>query len=506
VEARNLTLDAQKIEHAGYTRFILERNPRRYNEYGEELDDSESDQEADEDAADENAYTGIRLEGAFMHKWAEAQYRLTYHVNLELLCPLKHPSELPVHPTMSHPYLSTALPDMVKSTQDKLRQERANLWRAKHLNRQLIGDESWMPCGAVESPDDWDLFEPRKKPLQEPNGVKKRKREGTSPEDLEGGRTAAMDQPIEAGEVTEATTEKDVHEPSSAPLTGCASAEPGQDLRMPDAGHPEELDTKAHFDVKGGSEPRADKTEEEPEDVQMDGAAPSNAVPELNGIHPPDTSKNEDAQHVEDRPDGAMDAEENQSAETPEENVIERSPKPVSEPDDATPPPPPRRITRALAANNNSNPHSTAVTPSFSPTPTLASSSTSSLLHIDPIFLLPPSVHPSGGVSALYTLPAEEAAETRRLLATYIQKQEESVRGYESVLAKLLKAQRLRDEVLEMCKAEGHVGEMSDGEDWIDYEQWGLQPGELRKGRDDDEDAVEENTIGGRKGKRRARN
>ena len=360
-----------------------------------------------------------------------------------------------------------------------------------------------MPCGAVESPNDWDLFEPRKKPFQEANGVKKRKREGTSSEALEGGRTEAMDQAIEAGEMTEATTGKDVHEPSSALLTGRASAEPGQDLHMQDAGHTEELNTKAHLDVKRGSDPQADKTEEEPEDVQMDGVVPSNAVHELNGIHPPETSN---AQHVEDRPDGTMDTEENQNAETPEEIAVERSPKPVSEPDDATPPPPTRRITRALAANNNSNPHSTAPTPPFSPTPTLASSSTSSLLQIDPIFLLPPSVHPSNAASAIYALPAEEAAETRRLLATYIQKQEESVRGYESVLAKLLKAQRLRDEVLEMCKAEGHVGEMSDGEDWIDYEQWGLQPGELRKGRDEDEDAVEENTIGGRKGKRRARN
>lgn len=53
----------QKIEHAGYTRYILERNPRRYNEYGEELEDSETDEEADADAADQNAYSGIRLEG-----------------------------------------------------------------------------------------------------------------------------------------------------------------------------------------------------------------------------------------------------------------------------------------------------------------------------------------------------------------------------------------------------------------------------------------------------------
>jgi hypothetical protein len=329
--------------------------------------------------------------------------------------------------------------------------------------------------------------------------VKKRKREGTSSVALEGGRTEAMDQAIEPCEMTEATTDKDVHAPSSALLPDRVSAEPEQDLHMQDAEHTEELDTKAHLDVKRGSEGPADKTEEEPENIQIDGAVPSNAVHEPNGVHPPETGKNEDVQHVEDRPDETMDTEENQAAVAPEENA-------VSEPDDATPPPPTRRITRALAANNNSNPHSTAATPSFSPTPTLASSSTSSLLQIDPIFLLPPSVHASNGASALYALPAEEAAETRRLLATYIQKQEESVRGYESVLAKLLKAQRLRDEVLEMCKAEGHVREMSDGEDWIDYEQWGLQPGELRKGRDEDEDAVEENTIGGRKGKRRARN
>jgi RXT2-like, N-terminal len=54
---------SQKVEHAGYARYILNRNPRRYNEYGEELEDSETDEEADADAADQNAYSGIRLEG-----------------------------------------------------------------------------------------------------------------------------------------------------------------------------------------------------------------------------------------------------------------------------------------------------------------------------------------------------------------------------------------------------------------------------------------------------------
>src|ERR1700722_1857470 len=46
--------------------------------------------------------------------WLSEAISLIHYPKLELLCPLKHPSELPVHPTMSHPYLSTALPDMVK--------------------------------------------------------------------------------------------------------------------------------------------------------------------------------------------------------------------------------------------------------------------------------------------------------------------------------------------------------------------------------------------------------
>ena len=408
---------------------------------------------------------------------------------------------------MSQPYLSSALPDMVKSTQDTLRQERANLWRAKHLNRQLIGDESWMPCGAVESTSDWNLFEPRKKPLQETNGVKKRKRECTSSEVLESGGTEVIIHAVETAEMTEAATEKEVYEPSSALLTGRPSAELGQDVAMPGAGRSRELDNQAPADEKqNGTEVQADKTRGNADDVQVGDAHDLESLPETNGTHPPDIDKIEDAQTLEDGQGGAMQTEEIAYTEMVDGKAIEPSPKPDSEPDDATPPPPTRRITRALAANNNSNPHSTNPTPPLSPTPTLASSSTSSLLRIDPLFLLPPSVHPSNAASALHGLPGEEAAETRRLLTTYIQKQEESVRGYEVVLVKLLKAQRLRDEVLEMCKAEGHVGEMSDGEDWIDYEHWGLQPGELRKGRDEDEDAVEENTIGGRKGKRRARN
>ena len=92
------------------------------------------------------------------------------------------------------------------------------------MNRQLIGDESWMPCGSVESPSDWDLFEPRKRALEESSRTRKRKREGTFSEGPESGGTVATSHTIGPGEVSETMTAKDSHEPSDL-LTGRPSAE-----------------------------------------------------------------------------------------------------------------------------------------------------------------------------------------------------------------------------------------------------------------------------------------
>lgn len=52
----------QTIEHAGYRRNILRRNPKRYDEDGEELEDDDEDEEADARAAEENPYAEIQLE------------------------------------------------------------------------------------------------------------------------------------------------------------------------------------------------------------------------------------------------------------------------------------------------------------------------------------------------------------------------------------------------------------------------------------------------------------
>lgn len=69
----------------------------------------------------------------------------------------------------------------------------------------------------------------------------------------------------------------------------------------------------------------------------------------------------------------------------------------------------------------------------------------------------------------------------------YVQKQEEVCRGSWRLYEGLLKADRLRKTVFRWAKAEAHVGEMSDGEDWYDKEEWGLEE-DLKKGHDEDED------------------
>ena len=107
-------------------------------------------------------------------------------------------------------------------------------------------------------------------------------------------------------------------------------------------------------------------------------------------------------------------------------------------------------------------------------------------LSIHPIFKMPDPAMPDRD----FGLPRTEAKETRHLLTIYVQKQEEICRGAERLYDGLLLADRQRKSVFKWCKAEGHVGEMSDGEDWYDKEEWGLEE-DLRKGHyDDEEDTV----------------
>nr|XP_036587114.1 rxt2-like protein [Colletotrichum truncatum]KAF6797845.1 rxt2-like protein [Colletotrichum truncatum] len=105
---------------------------------------------------------------------------------------------------------------------------------------------------------------------------------------------------------------------------------------------------------------------------------------------------------------------------------------------------------------------------------------------VHPFFRPPANARPDRDVG----LPDPEAEDIRRLLALYVQKQEEVCRGARKLHEGLLKANRLRRTVLAWSKAEAHSGpnrDMSDGEDWYDKEEWGLIE-DLKKGQDDEEE------------------
>lgn len=105
---------------------------------------------------------------------------------------------------------------------------------------------------------------------------------------------------------------------------------------------------------------------------------------------------------------------------------------------------------------------------------------------IHPMYLPPPNVKPDRDMG----LPDKEADDIRMLIALYVQKQEEVCRGTERLHEGLLRAERLRAEVLRWSKAEAHCGpnrDLSDGEDWYDKEEWGLTE-DLKKGHDEEEE------------------
>ncbi|KAJ5226760.1 uncharacterized protein N7469_006766 [Penicillium citrinum] len=420
----------EKVDHAGYTRYILNRNPVRYDSEGDELDEEDEDSEADAAAAEENPFSGIALE--------------------TLLCPLKHPSELPTHPSMSQPYTSEALEQMTLAVEEKLRQERALLWRARNLHRQFLGDGGWIPCGVVETADDRYIFQPRG--ADRIASTKQKRQNGAEATYGNGGISAQQDSA--SGEAQNSTsvsqmTNNDV-EMAEIPL---ASAEV-----------PSNTDTQEPLNVLKSEE--ADATvaglPQHPAGVEEASEGAASLTDAREKREEMDTTNGTNKTDTE-----TMNTETNgvQSLETEQDEEMH----------DGSSPEPPRRMTTRAQANatnpGDGSPISSTGTLGTFPAP-------------HPLFLMPENVRPD----ANFGLPPAEAEETRRLLWSYIQKQEETVRGFEHMLNSLLRAFRMRSDVLEWCKAEGHVGEMSDGEDWYDREKWGLAENEdLKKGTDEDE-------------------
>ncbi|KAF2034866.1 hypothetical protein EK21DRAFT_97095 [Setomelanomma holmii] len=368
----------KQIQHAGYKRYILERNPPRFDPDGDIVEnDDEYEDEDDLEAVEENPYATTQLQN--------------------LLTPLTSAADLPNHPALNLAYTSTHLTDLANEAGALSRKEQITIARAKTLFVKLLGDSSFAPSALAamsNAPfhDQWS------------NGATRRDEnvDDTIADDADGQDRTVSD----------------------------------QDVDMEDAEH-----------VNGAQRNRTNG--------QVGSEITNGTEPVTNG-----TSHDADVEKGEEIGDGAEDASDAASQQTAH-----------------------RMTTRARAQAAS--------------TPSPPQSPSSGVNTVHPIFTFSVDSLPDRDLG----LPQHEAEETRMLLIAYVQKQEEVARATADLYRGLSQADRMRQDVYKWSKAEGHVGEMSDGEDWYDNEEWNLDQ-DLAKGRDEEDD---ETAVAGKKSTRQRR-
>lgn len=373
---------------------------------------------------------------------------------------------------------------MTAAIEEKLRAERALLWRARNLHRQFLGDGGWMPCGVFETPGDRWIFEPRIRDDSQSASADQQRFSGmVTPTSDNVNINGAQQLPSATLSV------KQAQQNQSATETVAQSAEADIEIaEISFASGDNARENNTHGEV---AQFKSEENEAAVTDLPPHSAAVEGTARETNGKA---SGIDKEAAAVSEDKQEAMDTSKDGDQGEAEPNGDDTEQEQDAEMHDGSSPEPPRRMTTRAQAN--------AVSPQAEGgSPTSSADTSSSLPTPHPLFLIPESVRPD----ANFGLPAAEAEETRRLLWSYIQKQEETVRGFEHMLESLLRASRMKSDVLEWCKADGHVGEMSDGEDWYDREKLGLAEGEeLKKGTDEDEvETVDESRTTVKRGRGR---
>lgn len=349
-----------------------------------------------------------------------------------ILAPLTAVTDLPSHPTLSRPYTSKTLTDLAAQGCDIMHKENSALWKVKHLQTKLTGDHIWVPCELMLGPNDLDFY--RNDFL--PNGVSN----ASVPSD-------AGHPLLEAG-LGEAGTN------GQPPVNGETALPHHTEPEKPRGGPDADADTSmADADPPAAN---ADK------DANGDVPGETKHTPEVEGPPRPGVSDHQmelDGENADGVP----------STDAPREH-----------------------------ATNGENPTAPAYRNRLPPGQATASAATSTTsepvddMFIHPLFIAPRSAHPDRDMG----IPEAEADDVRRLLQVWVQKQEEVCRGAKRLYEGLLRADRLRKTVRQWSKYEAHVGpnrDMSDGEDWYDKEEWGLDE-DLKKGQDEEEEDTTQTT------------
>jgi hypothetical protein len=346
----------------------------------------------------------------------------------EIFAPLTTAAALPDHPSMSQPYKTTHLTDMTEEAGRLARKERANLWTAKRIMAKMRGDVTWAPCGFIETNFDTNYF-------------------GQARTDsVLNHSDNAEAQPMKRTSTTTSGSSKGDEGISTTPQTSVPQVENG-DVTAPS----KDAEMLGRHRLKTNDGDLANPDPQSNVDGDADGVA-------VASFEPPADPRNEHeggaVQPVE--ADGIIighNENDDQASETGSQPQV-------------------HRMTTRARANNQSK----TATPRESP-PLNESN------RIHPFFEFDISNLPDLD----FGLPAAEAEDTRNCLLAFIQKHEEIARSSDELHQEMLKADKMRMEIWRACKAEAHMGEMSDGEDWYDREEWGLEE-DLRKGKDEDEE------------------
>ena len=394
--------------------------------------------------------------------------------------PLTAVTELSNHPSMSFPYKSTVLHDMVQQTCEIVHKERKTLCTMKKLLTKFRGDSSWVPCGELVSENDTSLFvintirsehvtslvprQPKDQNCAEKditrrdtinttiNG-KNREQYGSSLRALEGEKLGGHERKGLGG--LEALSDKntpDVPETAIALTIAQSEVIVGKMTRMATvtALCEEENAVSVDHETQTAMLNTSHNTSEVPAS-----AVSGEVKTELQII----------------RDDPSMEVAATEPTELPQEVPLANGEDEVED----VQAPAHRMTTRAQAQAVSDN---TVSSHTRSPSPNQSDPS-----YIHSLYLVSHAVISDRNLG----LPTLEAEETCRILMMWVQKQEEVVRGMERLYEGLLKADRMRKTVFKWCKAEGHTGEMSDGEDWYDKDEWNLEES-LKKGQLEEED------------------
>ncbi|KAG5951453.1 hypothetical protein E4U53_003068 [Claviceps sorghi] len=382
----------QTVDYAGVRRSILYRNPPLIDDEGYEIssdDDADRIGDAELAAADLNPYANIHIE--------------------HLLGPLTSATDLPQHPTLSKPFTSKTLTELITQSCNIMRKENKSLWQVRHLWTSLCGDRVWMPCEAIVGTNDVDLYSDQHV-------------------------TSFQQSPLGADALT----------------SSCRVVANGATLKDAIENAPEKEQQLGSVGPAADAEASMMDAADTTEDVKSNGKEAARMKELENG------EERDDSQQDRSRQSGHMNAD---------NGVARTEPAPK----------------HAIPTDERSRAGQSSLAPASKPPEEC---------FIHPLFLTPHGAKPDRNMG----IPDNEAEDLRRLLALYVQKQEEVCRGASRLHHGLLRAHRLRSNVLHWAKAEAHCGpnrDMSDGEDWYDKEEWGLTE-DLKKGHDEEE---EDNTI-----------